>query len=147
MEASVDIASWFLPTGKVIVIEDFGGNNKNKEYRSKGYDVFDNTLDFVILIDGGSASASEILAGALREHGKAILVGETTFGKGSVQELIDITPDTSFKVTVAKWLTPEGNSISKGGVSPDVEVEYSLEDFEAGRDPQMQKAVEILLSE
>jgi len=147
LEASVDIASWFLPAGKVIVMEDFGGNDENKQYRSKGYDVFDETLDFVILIDGGSASASEILAGALREHGKARLVGETTFGKGSVQELIDITPDTSFKVTVARWLTPKGNSISKGGVTPDIEVPYSLEDFEEGRDPQMEKAVEVLLEE
>lgn len=145
LEAAVDIASWFLPMGKVIVVEDFGGNAENRDHRSKGYNIFNDNLKFVILIDGGSASASEILAGALREHGKAKLVGTTTFGKGSVQELVEITPETSFKVTVARWLTPLGQSISKGGVSPDVEVEYSVEDREEGIDNQLEKAIEVVL--
>src|SRR3989339_6471 len=144
MEAAVDMASWFLPAGKTVVIEDFGGTQENKIHRSKGYDIFNKDLKFVILVDGGSASASEILAGALQEHGIATLVGEQTFGKGSVQELVEITPETSLKVTIARWLTPNGVSISKEGLTPDTEVEFTLEDFKAGLDPQFEKAIEIL---
>ncbi len=147
LEASIDMASWFLPPGKVIVREDFGGNKDEHLYRSKGYDIFNNNLDLVILIDGGSASASEILAGALREHGVATLVGDRTFGKGSVQELVDVTSNTSIKVTIARWLTPNGVSISDGGLEPDVLVKVTREDIEAGRDTQIEKAIEILLSQ
>ena len=144
LEAAIDMASWFLPSSKVVVREDFGGRKEEKTYRSRGYDIFNDNLKFVILIDKGSASASEILAGALAEHGRAILVGETTFGKGSVQELVDITNDTSLKVTVARWLTPNGNSISETGVKPHHEVLRTPADREAGRDPQLEKALEIL---
>lgn len=144
LEAAIDMASWFLPSSKVIVREDFGGKKPEKTYRSRGYDIFNDELKFVILIDRGSASASEILAGALAEHGRAVLVGETTFGKGSVQELVDITPTTSLKVTVARWLTPLGNSISEKGVEPQYKVVRTAQDREAGRDPQIQKALEIL---
>ena len=147
LDAAVDIASWFLPAGKVIVTEDYGKNGDNLIHRSSGYDIFNDKLKFVILINQGSASASEILAGALNEHGVAKTVGMRTFGKGSVQELIDITDDTSIKVTVAKWLTPSGKSISEGGVTPDVEVDYTAKDFEEGSDPQLAKAVEILLGQ
>jgi len=99
----------------------------------------------VILVNAGSASASEILAGALSEHGVATLVGGKTFGKGSVQELVKLTPETSLKVTVARWFTPDGVSISDGGLSPDVEVKMTLEDMEKKRDPQMDKAIELLM--
>lgn len=144
LEVAVNIASWFVDEGKVIVSEDFGTSQKAQIYRSHGPKMFDENLQFVVLVDGGSASASEILAGALREHGVATLVGEKTFGKGSVQELVDITPETSLKVTVAKWLTPNGVSISTSGLDPDIKVPFTLKDFEAKRDPQMDKAVEIL---
>ena len=144
LEAAIDMASWFLPSGKVVVRENFGGNKEEVVYRSRGYDVFTDDLEFVILVDRGSASASEILAGALREHEEAILVGETTFGKGSVQELVDITPETSLKVTVARWFTPNGKSISNAGVVPDHQVKRTEEDYRAGRDPQLDKAIEIL---
>ena len=143
LEASIDIASWFLPEGEIVVREYFGEGDE-EVYRSKGYDVFTDQLKLVVLVDGGSASASEILAGALRAHKKGTLVGDKTFGKGSVQELIDITDDTSLKVTVARWLTPEGVSISDKGLEPDVLVEVTPEDIEEGRDPQFDKAVEIL---
>jgi carboxyl-terminal processing protease len=145
LNAAVDIASWFLPAGKVIVTEDYGKNGEDIVHRSKGYDIFNDNLKFVILVNEGSASASEILAGALKEHGKAIIVGTDTFGKGSVQELVEITDNTSLKVTVAKWLTPDGNSISDGGVKPDYKVEFTQDDFKKGIDPQLNKAVEILL--
>ncbi|MBU2109491.1 S41 family peptidase [Patescibacteria group bacterium] len=145
LELAVENSSWFLPTGKVVVREQFA-NGDEELYRSKGYDIFEN-LPMVILINEGSASASEIMAGALQEHGIAKLVGEKTFGKGSVQELVQITPDTSLKITIAKWLTPNGRSISDEGLEPDVEVELTEEDFEAGRDPQMDKAMEIISSQ
>ena len=144
LEAAIDMASWFLPSSKVIVREDFGFGQEERVYRSKGYDIFDENLEFVILIDRGSASASEILAGALAEHDRAVLVGDKTFGKGSVQELISITPETSLKVTVARWLTPNGLSISEDGILPEHLVPYTVEDRETGRDPQLNKAIEVL---
>lgn len=144
LEAAIDMASWFLPASKVVVKEDFAGTQEQKIYRSKGYDIFPENLKFIILVDNGSASASEILAGALQEQGKAKLVGTQTFGKGSVQELVDLTPETSLKITVARWLTPNGKSISEKGIVPDVIVERSAADREAGKDPQLDKAIELL---
>lgn len=144
LEAAIDMASWFLPSSKVIVREDFGNGDEEKVYRSKGYDIFTDNLKFVILVDGGSASASEILAGALAEHGRAKLVGEKTFGKGSVQELVNITSETSLKITIARWLTPNGVSISQNGIAPEFSVPYTSADKQAGRDPQLQKAIEVL---
>ncbi|MEA3399273.1 MAG: S41 family peptidase [Patescibacteria group bacterium] len=145
LDAVVNIASWFIDEGKVIVRENFGDKSKEQAFRSHGPRIFTDDLKLVILIDQGSASASEIMAGALREHNIATLVGEKTFGKGSIQELIDITDNTSLKVTVGKWLTPNGISISENGLEPDVKVEYTLEDYENDRDSQFDKAVEILL--
>src|SRR3990167_9577298 len=146
LEAALDMASWFLPTGKTVVSEDFGDKAEPKIYRSKGYDIFTDKLKFVILVNEGSASASEILAGALREYNKAILMGTKTFGKGSVQELVDITDETSLKVTVAHWLTPNGNSISNGGLAPDIDVQLTPENTKNGNDPQLNEAVKYLLS-
>lgn len=146
LEAAIDMASWFLPSGKVVVREDFGGKKPEEEYRSRGYDIFNKNLKAVVLVDGGSASASEILAGALQEHEVAKIVGDKTFGKGSVQELVKITPETALKVTIARWLTPNGVSISDGGITPDIQVKMTREDMENGTDPQMEKAVETLLN-
>jgi len=145
LEAAVDMASWFLPSGKVIVSEESKNLKFSQEYRSRGYNIFSDKLKFAILIDVGSASASEILAGALSEHGKAILVGKKTYGKGSVQELVEITPGTSLKVTVAKWLTPLGHSISKAGIEPTIDVELDVEKFKKnGEDTQLKRAIEEL---
>ncbi len=150
LDAAWDIGSWFLPAGKVIVTEDFGvkSQSENVVLRSKGYDVmskyFGKNYKIAVLVDGGSASASEILAGALKEQGVAKLVGTKTFGKGSVQELVEITPETSLKVTIAKWLTPNGHNLSKEGLDVDYKVEMTQADIDAKRDPQMDKAVEIL---
>ncbi len=142
LELAVDNASWFLPVGKVVVREKFS-NGEEESHRSRGYDIFQD-LPMVILVNEGSASASEIMAGALQEYGIAKLVGQKTFGKGSVQELIPVTSDTSLKLTIAKWLTPNGRSISDEGLDPDYKVELTDEDFEKGLDPQMDKAMEIL---
>ncbi|HEY9583391.1 MAG TPA: S41 family peptidase [Candidatus Paceibacterota bacterium] len=148
LDAAWDIASWFLPSGKTIVTEDFGGKAENRVYRSKGYDVlnkfFGKNYKVAILVNNGSASASEILAGALQEHGVAKLVGIKTFGKGSVQELIEITPETSLKVTIARWLTPKGHNLSHDGLKPDYEVKITQKDVDEKRDPQLDKAIEIL---
>jgi carboxyl-terminal processing protease len=144
LDSAVNISSWFLPSGKTVVIEDYGNNTKEKSYRSLGYDIFSDKLKFVILMDSGSASASEIVAGAMQDYKKAILVGDQSFGKGSVQEVVNVTPDTILKITVAKWLTPNGTSISEKGLTPDYKVEYTKDDFENKTDSQMEKAVELL---
>ncbi len=145
LDAAVDISSWFLPTGKTIVSEDFGSDIPAKVFRSKGYNLLKFKPNMIVMIDEGSASASEIVAGALKEQGVARLVGAKSFGKGSVQELIDITPDTALKVTIARWLTPNGNSISLKGIEPDVEVKFDPELFKKTKeDTQLQKALELL---
>jgi carboxyl-terminal processing protease len=146
LEASVDIASWFLPIGKPVVLEDSGGKRDEVVYRSYGYDVFSDKLKFAILIDGGSASASEILAGALKDYGKATLIGAKSFGKGSVQQTFDVTNDTSIKITVARWLTPNKVSISHQGIEPDIAVERTDDDIKENRDPQLDRAVQFLLT-
>ena len=98
----------------------------------------------MVLINGGSASASEILAGALKDNGKATLIGQKSFGKGSVQELIDLSDKTAVKVTIAKWITPSGKNLNKSGLDPDIEVKLTSDDIEAKRDPQLDKAIEEL---
>ena len=146
LEAAVDIASWFLPVGDTIVTEDFGKSQEPEYYKSKGYNIFTDKLKMVILVNGGSASASEILAGALRDHDKATLVGEKTFGKGSVQELVQLPEKASIKVTVARWLTPNGSWISGQGIIPDVVISITEEDAKIFKDTQLEKAANILLS-
>ena len=155
LSTAVQISSWFLPTGKIVVTEDYGGDKDKEVFRSKGYKILRNKtenllgdqLKFVILIDGGSASASEIVAGAMQDHKKAILVGTKSFGKGSVQEVVPITEDTILKITVAKWLTPNEHLIAETGLTPDYLVESAKntkEDIEPDLDLQMKKAVELL---
>jgi carboxyl-terminal processing protease len=146
LDSAVDISSWFLPSGQTVVTEDYGTNQKPDVLRSKGYDIFNDKLKFVILIDGGSASASEIVAGAMQDHKRALLVGSQSYGKGSVQETEKITPDTLLKITVAKWLTPNGTWISLKGLTPDYPVTLTQKDADAKRDPQMDKAVQLLLA-
>jgi len=142
LESSVEIASWFLPEGQLVVTEDYG-NGKKLEHKSVGTDKL-GAYPVVILMNQGSASASEILAGALRDDKKIKLVGEKSFGKGSVQELESLANGTSLKITVAKWLTPSGHSIMHDGIDPDVKVEFTKDDLDNGRDPQLDKALELL---
>jgi carboxyl-terminal processing protease len=122
LQAAVTISSHFLEEGKVIVREDFGGNQDNEVYRSKGFGTVEADTDVGILVNGGTASASEIVAGALRDHGVANLYGTQTFGKGSVQELVELPQDSALKITVARWMTPEDVSISEGGLTPETEI-------------------------
>ncbi len=143
LEAAVSIASHFLPRGSVVVTEDYKGKQENIVHRSSGKGGIPEGTKVVILMDQGSASASEILAGALQDAGVATLIGTRSFGKGSVQELVDINGG-ALKVTVARWLTPSGRSISEGGLTPDIKIEVTKEDIVAGKDPQKARAVEFL---
>ena len=144
LDAAVDMASWFLPSGDVVVTEDYDGHQANIVHRSLGYNIFNSNLKVVILVDEGSASASEIFADALRYYGVAKLVGTHTFGKGVVQELFPITDTTTLKVTVARWLGPDGLQIPHTGILPDVTATTSEDAVIAGKDPQMDAAVKLL---
>jgi carboxyl-terminal processing protease len=145
LQSAVAIASYFLPAGKPVVRESFGIDQDEQVYRSSGKELGSSApKKLVVLVDGGSASASEILAGALQEHGVATLIGAQTFGKGSVQELVNLDDGSSLKVTVARWLTPNGVSISEGGLTPDMVVERTIEDRKAEKDPQLDSALEFL---
>lgn len=143
LETAVDLASTMLPSGTVVVIEE-NGAGKRKEIKSRGGDVL-SRIPTVVLINEGSASASEILAGALKDNRDNItLIGKKSFGKGSVQELISVSRDTAVKITVARWLTPAGHQINTVGIVPDIEVNLTSDDRDNQRDPQLDKALEIL---
>jgi carboxyl-terminal processing protease len=140
LEVAQDIAGWFLEKGKTVVIEEFA-NGERKEYKSEGPSYFSD-YKIVVLINGGTASGAEILAGALRDNLGILLIGEKSFGKGSVQELERLR-EGSLKITIAKWLTPKGKLISDVGLEPD-EVVKIPEGEE--RDLQLERAIEILKS-
>lgn len=142
LEVAQDIAGLFMEKNTLVAIEEFSDGSR-KEYRTQESPVL---LGFpmVALVNQGSASASEILAGALRENRGINLIGEKTFGKGSVQELERLRGDSSLKITVAKWLLPSGYSINERGIEPDIKVEMTPEDYDEGKDPQLEKAIEIL---
>ncbi len=130
LDSAIDMLSYFVEQGKVLVQEDFGDNKdkystEERQVRSKGYEFPSQhrPKHIGVVIDSGSASASEIFAGALQDYGKAIILGEKSFGKGSVQEYVPFKNGSSLKVTVARWLTPKGRQISKKGIEPDVEIE------------------------
>ncbi len=142
LQTAVDVASNWLKTGDLVVSEAHS-DGSNIKFNAQGTSRLAG-IKTVILINGGSASASEILAGALKDHNIANLIGEKSFGKGSVQELVDLPGGGAVKVTVAKWITPGGKNLNHDGLQPDFEVKLTEEDFNAGKDPQMDKAVEEL---
>lgn len=142
LDAAVDIASWFLPAGEIVARERLADGNENL-YRSSGYGLLQ-SVPVVVITDQGSASAAEILAGALRDIRAAKLVGDKTFGKGSVQQVDTLNGGASLKITIAKWLTPKGISINEKGLEPDIKVEVKKEDAETGKDPVLEKGIEIL---
>ncbi|MFH1582145.1 MAG: S41 family peptidase [bacterium] len=143
LEVAQEIAAWFLEKGQVVAIEDFGEGREKELYKANGSSKLA-SYPVVVLINEGSASASEILAGALRDNKDSIIVGITSFGKGSVQQLERFSEGSSLKITVAKWLTPKGDLIADKGLEPDIEIELTQEDIDAGTDPQLDKAIEIL---
>lgn len=141
LEVAQDIAGWFLERGEIVVIEDMGENKKKKEYKASGNERL-LYYPIVVLINEGSASGSEILAGALRDNRGILLIGETSYGKGSVQQLEELKDKSSLKITIAKWLTPKGELIAKKGLEPDIKIEMTEEDYSEERDPQLDKAIE-----
>ena len=138
LNGSVYIASEFLKSGTVVIQEGLGQKQTyNVDRVGKLTDV-----PMVILINRGSASASEIVAGAMQDHRRAKLVGETSFGKGTIQDAEDLDSGAGLHVTVAKWLTPNGRWINSTGLTPDFKVEMNNSNLNS--DPQLEKAVEIL---
>lgn len=141
LEAGIDVASVWLDD-KVVVSERRGG--KVVDERKSASSPVLGGVPTVVLINAGSASASEIVAGALHDHGVATLIGEKTFGKGSVQELVSLSNGAELKVTIARWYTPNGKNITKEGIKPDTAVELTTEDLDADRDPQLDAAIKQL---
>jgi len=141
LDQAVEVASQFLPKGEVVVSQRRGSTVLETEH-SDGGDL--NNAKIVVLINSGSASASEILAGALHDNGRAQLIGETSFGKGSVQEVEELGGGAELKVTVAHWYTPNGVNINKQGIKPDQTVPLTQADSDAGRDPQLDAALKAL---
>lgn len=142
LDTAVAMASEWVKEGPV-VLEQFGDGNRN-EYTALGNPRLGD-YKTMVLINGGSASASEIVAGALRDYKKATLVGENTYGKGSVQTIDSLSDGSSIKITVATWMTPEGDYINEKGLLPQIEVKLTAADVEKNKDPQLQKAVDLIL--
>lgn len=142
LDVAVNLAGWFIPRGDVIVKEEFA-DGKVDVFRANGNASLKD-MPVVVLINGGSASASEILAGALRVNRKIQLVGEKSFGKGSVQELQTLKDDSALKVTIARWLLPDDSVIDKIGIVPDVTIVPTASDISSGKDPQLDKALELV---
>lgn len=142
LETAVEVASNWVKGGDPVVIQKLGDGSEDV-FRAEGQARLA-SVPTVVLINGGSASASEIVAGALRDYGLAKLIGEKSFGKGSVQELISLPDKAQLKLTIAKWLTPTGHDLNKEGLEPDIKVEFKEEDFQDDRDPQLDKAIEEL---
>ena len=142
LDKAIELTSYWVPQGKIVVQEKFSENNVQSHIASGSPQL--NEFNTVVLVNGGSASASEILAGALQDHGLATLIGEQTFGKGSVQDLKEFANGSALKLTIARWLTPNGRQIDGDGITPDIEIELTEDDYNADLDPQLDKALEIL---
>lgn len=142
LDSAVDIAGVFLPKDEIVTIEKFSNDNK-KEYFTAGSSEL-GKIPLVVLANEGSASAAEILAGALKDDRQIKIIGEKTFGKGSVQEVQTLKDNSTLKITIAEWLTPSGKNINKEGIKPDIEIKLTKEDFDAGKDPQMEEALKNL---
>jgi len=141
LESAVEIAGEW--NGEGVVVSERNRDGAKTDHRAYTQPRLAN-YKTVVLVDGGSASASEIVSGALKDWGKATLVGMKTFGKGSVQDLTDLPDGSQIKLTIAKWFTPSGTSIDEQGIEPDVKVDLTEDDFNYDRDPQLDKAVELL---
>ncbi len=142
LDTAIDVASMWVEDG-VVVTQKGRTEEDTQSHQARGSAVL-NGIPTVALVNMGSASASEILAGALQDYGLAKIVGEKTYGKGSVQDYRQLKDGSSLKLTVAKWYTPKNRSINEQGISPDVVVNRSVEDFNQDKDPQYDKAIEIL---
>lgn len=149
LQSAINLSSWFLPVGEKVVEEFYGEDDaRNKSLLSLGFSSqISKKYNMVILLNQGSASASEILAGALKSKDHITTIGTQTFGKGSVQELVPVGKDTALKVTVAKWFTPTGISISENGLTPEIEVSLDINKLsEEGIDTQLETALSFLIN-
>jgi carboxyl-terminal processing protease len=145
LQTAVEVASEFIPKG-VVLYEQYGDGTRNTYDVSPGGQATE--IPLVVLINEGTASASEIVSGAIQDYGRGKLVGVTSYGKGSVQNWVPLSDNEgAVRVTIAKWLTPKERSISNVGLTPDVTVEITDADLQAGLDPQLDKAVQVLLDE
>lgn len=143
LNAAVELAEFFLERGDIIVKSQGINGEVIKSYKAKGNSVtFDH--DLIILVNEGSASASEILAGALKYHRDAIIVGEKSFGKGSIQTLVNLSDMSHLKITISNWVMPDDKLITDIGITPDYEVKMTPDDVEMDFDPQLEKAIEII---
>lgn len=145
LDIAVSMLDYMLPEGKIVYTEDKNGN-VTSEYTSDDKNQF--TMPLVVLVNGYSASASEIFAGAIKDYGIGTIVGETTYGKGIVQRLFPLDDGSAVKLTIAKYFTPNGNDIHKVGVVPDVEVELDIETYresEGEKDNQLDSAIECIM--
>ncbi len=143
LEVSVDIAGWFMDPGSTVAVQEFRDPGRTRTFRTVGKGIL-KPVPTVVLVNQGSASASEILAGALRDNLGVKLIGEKTFGKGTVQEVRKLLDGSSLKITISHWKLPKGDLIEKVGIKPDYEVRLSDEDIKSGKDPQLEKAKEVM---
>lgn len=141
VDAAIEVASLWLD--EEVVFEQRSGGASEGTLNAKGNPLL-NGVQTIVLINQGSASASEIVAGALKDHDAATIVGATSFGKGSVQQLDQLDDGSTLKVTIARWFTPAGVNIDDDGIAPDVDVEFTEADFENETDSQLDKALELL---
>ncbi|MFA5029239.1 MAG: S41 family peptidase [Patescibacteria group bacterium] len=141
LQSAIDMAGEWT-NGEVVVLEKMRDGSEIKHRSSRQARL--TKYQTVVLVNGGSASGSEIVAGALQDLKKATIVGEKSFGKGSVQDLTNLSDGSSIKLTIAKWFTPSGRSIEEAGIEPDIKIELSDEDYNNNRDPQLDKALEML---
>jgi carboxyl-terminal processing protease len=143
LDRSISVASKWIDNDIVVVKEKIG-DDQIAEYTTFGKPSFKG-IKTVVLINEGSASASEIVAGALQDYELATIIGETSFGKGSVQDYQNLRDGSALKITVARWLTPNDRFIDKEGIIPDIEIELTNEDYNEDRDPQLNRAIEFLI--
>ncbi|MCA9840683.1 MAG: PDZ domain-containing protein [Cyanobacteria bacterium HKST-UBA03] len=137
---AIDISNMFLKSGKIVSV--IGRNGEREVYTAEKDFLFDKPL--VVLIDQGSASASEILAGALQDNDRSVLVGQTSFGKGMVQKIYPLLDGSDLYMTISKYYTPDGTDINEKGISPDVAVELTIDDVAARRDVQKDRALAMV---
>jgi len=145
LDVAVSIAGFFMERGEVVVTEKFTSGD-NTVLRSTGNGALKD-FPVVVLVNEGSASASEILAGAMRVNNGTKIIGMKSFGKGTVQQLETLSNDSTLKITIANWLLPDGTLIEGNGLEPDFIVEITEEDIAAGRDPQLERAIQVLKEE
>jgi carboxyl-terminal processing protease len=142
LQTAIEVASEFIPKG--VVMYEVYGDGRRDVYRAQPGGLATD-IPLVVLINEGTASASEIVAGAIQDYQRGTLVGMTSFGKGSVQNWVPLVNDQgAVRVTIARWLTPKERTIHESGLEPDIKVEISEEDLAAGKDPQLEKAIELL---